>query len=244
MKFNKIETSLSLRHTIILSVVGAICLSNLQPTTNCAINFFALSHFVGPVVYIGKSVGCVSWASVEESMQIAISYPKVAYFQRFKSRASMVFVRGPSLDLYTVERYTKYSRLIGLNASNTESCERQPALWAAFLGLAGSLGICGMAFTGSLTHSALSTAALCWFGVAQRDQPHPISGNFVAPLLLFSIVSHCALLPRRSCWSPECGLLSDSASLLCGCWSNGLEWSASCAASDASGPLCSFSLQS
>src|SRR6218665_2704306 len=30
-------------------------------------------------------------------------------------------------------------------------------------------------------------------------------------LLLFSVVTHCALLPRRSCWSPERGLLSDSA---------------------------------
>ena len=90
------------------------------------------------------------------------------------------------------------------------SSERQPFLWAAFLGLAGSLGICGMSFTGSPTHSTLSTASLRWFGVAQRDQPHPISGNFVAPLLLFSIVSHCALLPRRSCWSLKCGLLSDS----------------------------------
>src|SRR6218665_2969274 len=40
---------------------------------------------------------------------------------------------------------------------------------------------------------------------------HPISGNFVAPLLLFSVISHYTLLPRRSCWSPERGLLSDSA---------------------------------
>ena len=34
--------------------------------------------------------------------------------------------------------------------SPTGSCEQQPALWATFLGLAGSLGICGMSFTGSL----------------------------------------------------------------------------------------------
>src|SRR6218665_1146720 len=91
------------------------------------------------------------------------------------------------------------------------SSERQPALWAAFLGLAESLDICGMSFTGSPTHSALSTASLRWFGVGWRDWPHPISGNFVAPLLLFSVVSHYALLPRRSCWSHERGLLSDSA---------------------------------
>jgi len=61
--------------------------------------------------------------------------------------------------------------------------------------------------------------------------------------LLFSVVFHCALLPRRSCWSPERGLLSDSAEWLCG-WSIGLEWSSDCALSDASGPLCSISLQS
>src|SRR6218665_2486959 len=91
------------------------------------------------------------------------------------------------------------------------SSERQPALWAAFLGLAESLDICGMSFTGPPTHSALSTASLRWFGVAWRDRPHPISGNFVAPLLLFSVVSHYALLPRRSCWSHERGPLSDSA---------------------------------
>src|SRR6218665_1042845 len=76
-----------------------------------------------------------------------------------------------------------------------------------------SLDICGMSFTGSPTHSALSTGSLLWFGVAWRAWPHPISGNCVAPLLLFSVVSHYALLPRRSCWSPERGLLSDSAEL-------------------------------
>ena len=70
-----------------------------------------------------------------------------------------------------------------------------------------------------------------------------ISGNFVAPLLLFSVVPHCALLPRRSCWSLERGLAcySTAPRLLCG-WSDGLEWSAGCAASDASGPLCSIPL--
>src|SRR6218665_3417267 len=103
----------------------------------------------------------------------------------------------------------KDSRLVELNAL-IGSSERQPALWAAFLGLAGSLDICGMSFTGSPTRSALSTASLRWFGVAWRYLPHSISGNFVAPLLLFSVVSHYALLPGRSCWSPERGLLSDS----------------------------------
>src|SRR6218665_1463542 len=80
-----------------------------------------------------------------------------------------------------------------------------------FLGLAGSLGICGMSFTGSPTRSALSTAALRWFSVAWKVWHHPISGNSVAPLLLFSVISHYALLPRRICWSPGRGLLSDSA---------------------------------
>src|SRR6218665_2017305 len=59
----------------------------------------------------------------------------------------------------------KDSRLVELNAW-IGSSERQPALWAAFLGLAGSLDICGMSFTGFPTHSALSTASLRWFGVA------------------------------------------------------------------------------
>src|SRR6218665_1719792 len=50
--------------------------------------------------------------------------------------------------------------------------EPQPALWAAFLGLAGSLGICGMSFTGSPTHSALSTASQRWLGVAGLAPPY------------------------------------------------------------------------
>src|SRR6218665_3834163 len=62
----------------------------------------------------------------------------------------------------------------------------------------GSLDICGMSFTGSPTRSALSTAPLRWFSVSWRDLPHSISGNFVAPLLLFSVVSHYALLPGRT----------------------------------------------
>src|SRR6218665_3357738 len=96
-----------------------------------------------------------------------------------------------------------------------------------------------MSFTGSPTHSALSTASLRWFGVAWRDWPHPISGNFDAPLLLSSVVSHYALLPRRSCWSPNADCYPTAQSLLCG-WSDGLEWSTGCAASDASSPLGSF----
>ena len=65
--------------------------------------------------------------------------------------------------------------------------------------------------------------------------------SFVVPLLLFSIISHCALLPRRSCRSPNVDCYPIAPSLLCG-WSDGLEWSPGCAASDASGPLCSISL--
>src|SRR6218665_2121437 len=68
-----------------------------------------------------------------------------------------------------------------------------------------------MSSTGSPTNSALSPAFLRWFGVAWRVRHHPISGNFVALLVLFSVVDHYAILPRRSCWSPERGLLSDSA---------------------------------
>src|SRR6218665_2618592 len=53
-----------------------------------------------------------------------------------------------------------------------------------FLGLTGSLGICGMSFTGSPTRSALSTAPLRWFGVAWKVWHHPISWNSVAPLTI------------------------------------------------------------
>src|SRR6218665_818951 len=71
-------------------------------------------------------------------------------------------------------------------------------LVGAFLSLAGSLHICRMSFTGSPTRSALSTMSLRWFGVAWKVWHHPISGNSIAPLLLLSIVSHCALLRRWS----------------------------------------------
>src|SRR6218665_2262558 len=68
-----------------------------------------------------------------------------------------------------------------------------------------------MSFTGSIypqriVYRISALVRRCIEGLA-----HPISGNFVAPLLLFSVVSHCALLLRRSCWSPDCRLLSDSA---------------------------------
>src|SRR6218665_3724391 len=64
---------------------------------------------------------------------------------------------------------------------------------------------------------------------------------FVALLLLFSVVSHCVLLPRRSCWSPERGLLSDSPGP--SLWLvRRLGWSTGCAASDAISSLGSFSL--
>src|SRR6218665_2135283 len=81
--------------------------------------------------------------------------------------------------------------------------QRQPVLWAAFLSLDGSLRICGMSSTGSPTRNArypqrivYHVAALvrcCMEGLA-----HPISGNSVAPLLLLSVVSHCAHLHTRS----------------------------------------------
>src|SRR6218665_867957 len=82
-----------------------------------------------------------------------------------------------------------------------------------------------MSFTGSSTRSALSTTSLRWFGVAWKVWHHPISGNSVAPLLLLSVLSHCALLRRRSYYSPP--LLSDSAAP--SLWLVGrLEWSPGC----------------
>src|SRR6218665_2750991 len=63
----------------------------------------------------------------------------------------------------------------------------------------------------------------------------------VAPRLLFSVVSHYALLPRRSCWSPNADCYPTAPSLLCG-WSDGLEWSPGCVASDASSPTGTFPL--
>jgi len=63
-----------------------------------------------------------------------------------------------------------YEELVGLLTCRLKCLDRvlrmAAALWAAFLGLAGSLGICGMSFTGSPTHSALSTSSLRWFGAA------------------------------------------------------------------------------
>lgn len=41
-----------------------------------------------------------------------------------------------------------------------------PALWAAFLRLTGSRGICGRSYlASSSSHSALFTKSLCWFGL-------------------------------------------------------------------------------
>src|SRR6218665_1537095 len=54
------------------------------------------------------------------------------------------------------------------------------------------------------------------------------------------IASHCALLCKHSNWPPVHGLFSDSA--FSSVWSDGLEWSPSCTASDDSGPLCSIYL--
>src|SRR6218665_4008964 len=70
---------------------------------------------------------------------------------------------------------------------------------------------------------------------------HPICENYVAPLLLFSVLSHCALLRKRSYWSPYTNCYPTEPRLLCG-WSDGLEWTSRCAASDGSGPLCFISL--
>src|SRR6218665_2981824 len=121
------------------------------------------------------------------------------------------------------------------------SSERQPALWAAFLGLAGSLDICGMSFAGSPTHSALSTASLRWFGVAWRDCPILSPGT----LLLHCYYSASYLItlfcPGGVAGPPNVDCYPTAQSLLCG-WSDGLEWSTGCAASDASSPLGSFSL--
>src|SRR6218665_3396271 len=65
-----------------------------------------------------------------------------------------------------------------------------------------------------------------------------ICGNFVAPLLLFSVISHCAFLRNRSYWSLVHGLLSDSAEP--SLWlvrRLGMVFRLRCA----SGPLCSIS---
>jgi len=43
----------------------------------------------------------------------------------------------------------------------------------------------------------------------------PTAPIHVSPLLLLSVVSHCALLPRRSCWSPERDCYPTAPSLLC-----------------------------
>src|SRR6218665_1194117 len=115
---------------------------------------------------------------------------------KLSTAAAVRPAHGSNLASITVAPYTKGSRFVVLNEA--ESCERQPVLWAAFLGLAGSLRICGMSFTGSPTLSALSTTSLRWFDVAWKVWQHFISGNSVAPLLLLSVVSHCALLRRRS----------------------------------------------
>ena len=73
-----------------------------------------------------------------------------------------------------------------------------------------------------------------------RQEQRTVLQKLMQLQFLFSVISNCALLPRRSCWSSERGLCYPTApNLLCG-WSDGLEWSPSCAVSDASGPLCSF----
>src|SRR6218665_2919705 len=134
----------------------------------------------------------------------------------------------------------KDSRLVELNAW-IGSSERQPALWAAFLGLAGSLDICRMSFTGSPTPSAMSTPSLRWFGVAWRDWAHPISGNFLLHCYYSASYLITLFCPGGVAGPPNADCYPTAQSLLCG-WSDGLEWSTGCAASDASSPLGSFSL--
>jgi len=56
--------------------------------------------------------------------------------------------------------------------------------------------------------------------------PHPISGNFVASLLLFSVLSHCALLRMQAeLLVPRTRTVSypTALSLLCG-WSDHIVW--------------------
>ena len=120
--------------------------------------------------------------------------------------------------------------------------ERQPVLWAAFLTLAGPLDICGMSFTGAPTHSVLSTASLRWFGMEGltppylREQCCP-TGTIERRISLRSSAQAVLLVPRTA--YTDC--YPTAPRLLCG-WADGVEWSPGCAASDASGPLCSIPL--
>ena len=86
------------------------------------------------------------------------------------------------------------------------------------------------------TRNAFDCTCMRWSSPKWSPQ-----GNFVAPLLLFSVVSHYALLPSGVAGPPYTDCYPTAQSLLCG-WSDGLEWSTGCAASDASSPLGSFSL--
>src|SRR6218665_191858 len=107
----------------------------------------------------------------------------------------------------------KDSRLVDLNAK-IGSSERQPALWAAFLDLAGALGICRCPSLAPLPTEH------CYYSAS------------------YLITLFC---PGGVAGPPNADCYPTAPSFLCG-WSDGLEWSPGCAASDASSPLCSFSL--
>src|SRR6218665_2597041 len=137
----------------------------------------------------------------------------------------------------------KDSRLLGLNAY-IGSSEREPALWAAFLGLAGSLGICGYAGCPSLT--PLSTAH-CLPHLCIDSALHRGTSPILSPgTLLIHCYYSASYLIALFCPGGAAGPLNADCHptaplLLCG-WSDGLEWSAGCATSDASGPLATLLL--
>src|SRR6218665_3372644 len=70
---------------------------------------------------------------------------------------------------------------------------------------------------------------------------HAWNSHILSPGTLLLDSYHSASWLRRSCWSQNAARYPTAPSLLCG-WSDSLEWSPYCAASDASGPLCSLSL--
>ena len=76
----------------------------------------------------------------------------------------------------------------------TAACEAHPVCHR-------SLGICGTSpFTGSSTHIVYHVSVLVWHCIEVKH--FPICSNFVVPLWLFSIVSCCVLLRKRSYTSP------------------------------------------
>src|SRR6218665_514923 len=93
-----------------------------------------------------------------------------------------------------------------------------------------------MSFTGSLTHSALSTASLRWFSVLHRGTSPILSPG---TLLLHCYYSASYLItlfcPCGVAGPPYMDCFPTSPSLLCS-WSDGWEWSPGCASFDASSP--------